>query len=115
MLRLHSELLELAIEEFTGNPNLTTYRKLQKITLVKCITFIRRRGNDVAALNVAEFEKACATDVSGSNKVISETLSKKAKKNMKHANKQTTNKHAVPSIAWDQFCPDQLLPLSSTS
>ena len=77
-----TELLELAIEEFTGNPNLTTYRKLQKITLVKCITFNRRRGNDVAALNVAEFEKACATDVSGSNKVISETLSKKAKKNV---------------------------------
>ena len=37
-----TELLELAIEEFTGNPNLTTYRKLQKITLVKCITFNRR-------------------------------------------------------------------------
>ena len=36
----------------------------------------------MAALNVAEFKKACATDVSGSNKLISETLSKKAKKNM---------------------------------
>ena len=48
-----TELLELAIGEFTKNPNLTTYRKLQKIMLVKCITFNRRHGNDVAALNAA--------------------------------------------------------------